>query len=94
MVFYGVYILVGCFLALALVLTSMTNMVWKGTYFIYYWFCIQDVVASVASDPKVWDAVMENPALKQFMNSQQNGKYFSMSQKLLRLLFRVPLRCL
>lgn len=34
---------------------------------------VQTVVASIASDPKVWDALLENPVLKDFMQSQQRN---------------------
>jgi len=30
-------------------------------------------VASLASDPNVWNAVMENPAVHSFFQSQQTG---------------------
>ncbi|KAL6199271.1 hypothetical protein ACLB2K_029057 [Fragaria x ananassa] len=32
----------------------------------------QNVVASIASDPNVWNAMIENSAVKQFMESQKN----------------------
>ncbi|PON55783.1 hypothetical protein PanWU01x14_185920 [Parasponia andersonii] len=32
----------------------------------------QNVVASIASDPNVWNAVLENPVLKDFMQSNQS----------------------
>ncbi|CAL9017415.1 unnamed protein product [Prunus brigantina] len=32
----------------------------------------QNVVASIASDPKIWDAMMENSAVKQFLESNKN----------------------
>ncbi|PRQ31572.1 hypothetical protein RchiOBHm_Chr5g0036951 [Rosa chinensis] len=35
----------------------------------------QNVVASIASDPNIWNAMMENSAVKQFMESQQNINY-------------------
>lgn len=38
----------------------------------------QNVVASIASDPNIWNAMMENSAVKQFMESQKNfnvGRY-------------------
>ncbi|KAK2639381.1 hypothetical protein Ddye_027176 [Dipteronia dyeriana] len=34
---------------------------------------VQSIVASIAADQKVWDAVMENPDLKEFMVSQRNN---------------------
>ncbi|KAM3204914.1 hypothetical protein P3L10_028324 [Capsicum annuum] len=36
----------------------------------------QSVVASIACDPNVWNAVMQNPALQEFLNSQKTSASF------------------
>ncbi|KAI4390120.1 hypothetical protein MLD38_002266 [Melastoma candidum] len=36
----------------------------------------QDVVASIASDPNVWNALLKNEALKDFIQSQNSGTQF------------------
>ncbi|XP_047335983.1 uncharacterized protein LOC124939565 [Impatiens glandulifera] len=41
----------------------------------------QSVVASIASDPSVWHAVMENPDLKEFLYSQKSTAPDSVSEK-------------
>ncbi|KAI4366112.1 hypothetical protein MLD38_022032 [Melastoma candidum] len=40
----------------------------------------QDVVASVASDPKVWNAFLQNEALKDFMRARNSGIRFPLTE--------------
>lgn len=37
-------------------------------------FCVQSVVASIACDPAVWNAVVKNDALVEFIQSQKTSK--------------------
>ena len=44
----------------------------------FFIFCsCQNVVASIACDPNVWNAVMQNPHLVEFLESEKNCKFFS-----------------
>lgn len=54
---------------------SFTSLTKLAMQYIYFTSCSwQTVVASIACDPNVWNAVMQNPTLMEFLDSEKKCK--------------------